>query len=104
MITLYYFVISIMTQTTRPHLLTTQLGLKPTITQTTRAIHKTTANTIIDQIYINPNYHPRTISGIILEDITDHLLIYILIAKNKNYNNQKQTDTDTTIHLIRKTY
>ena len=82
------------TSITPLNLLTTQLGLKSIITQTTRPIHNTSANTILDQIYINPNYHPRTISGILLEDITDHLPIYILIAKNKN--NQNQTDTVTT--------
>ena len=86
------------TSTTPLNLLTTQLGLKPTITQTIdQYLHNTSANTIIDQIYINPNYHPSTISGILLEDITDHLPIYILIAKNKN--NQKQTDTVTTRRL-----
>ena len=67
------------TSTIPLNLLTTQLGLKPTITQTTRPIHNTSANTIINQIYINPNYHPRIkkISNILLEDITDHLPIYI---------------------------
>ena len=76
------------TSTTPLNLLTTLLGLKPTITQTTRPIHNTSANTIIDQIYVNPNYHPSTISGIVLEDITDHLPIYILIDKIKIIKNK----------------
>ena len=65
-----------------------QLGLSPLINNNTRPTH-TTTQSIIDQFYTNISDKIQG-SGIILEDITDHLPIYVIIKnKNKTRNNLK---------------
>lgn len=58
-----------------------QPGLSPLINNNTRPTH-TTAQLIIDQFYTNISDKIQG-SSIILEDITDHLPIYVIIQNNK---------------------
>ena len=61
-----------------------QLGLTPLIHSNTRPIYNTNTNLIIDQIYTNIDRNFIGKSGIIQEQITDHLPIYA----NFNLNNR----------------
>ena len=61
-----------------------QLGLTPLIHSNTRPIYNTNTNLIIDQIYTNIDTNFIGKSGIIQEQITDHLPIYA----NFNLNNR----------------
>ena len=56
-------------------------GLIPTITKPTRITHSTA--TLIDNIYISTKFGPKINSGILCEDISDHLPVITCIGKRK---------------------
>ena len=53
-------------------------GVLPTITKPTRITHCTA--TLIDNIYVKCNNTINVISGIFLNDISDHLAVFILVG------------------------
>ena len=75
-----------------------QLGLTPLIHSNIRPIYNTNINLIIDQIYTNIDRNFIGKSGIIQEQITDHLTMY----ENFNLNNRLlQNKTLITIRKIK---
>ena len=82
------------------NILINQLGLTPQILQNTRPQFNKSNTSTIDQIYTNINTTNIYNSGILLEDLTDHLPIYTIIKiKTKIRNNSNEIKTrKITIH------
>ena len=76
------------------NILINQLGLTPQILQNTRPQFNKSNTSTIDQIYTNINTTHIYNSGILLEDLTDHLPIYTIIKiKTKIRNNSNEIKT-----------
>ena len=76
------------------NILINQLGLTPQILQNTRPQFNKSNTSTIDQIYTNINKTNIYNSGILLEDLTDHLPIYTIIKiKTKIRNNSNEIKT-----------
>ena len=67
------------------NILINQLGLTPQILQNTRPQFNKCNTSTIDQIYTNINTTNIYNSGILLEDLTDHLPIYTIIKIKTKY-------------------
>lgn len=66
-------------------------GIVPTITKPTRITHNSAS--LIDNFYIPANEISHAKSGIIINDISDHLPIFIFCGKGKVVQKEKQTFT-----------
>ena len=71
-----------------------QFGYHPLINKCTRITY--TSKSIIDNIYTNNNNIPF-INGLLMSDVSDHLLIIVLYKNHVNINNNKTKNKRTTL-------
>ena len=85
-------------------------GLVPTITRPTRITHATA--TLIDNLYVSVKRLDNLVSGILVEDLSDHFPVFVFIGKNRSkpkkvttfeYRKLDTTATDQIINLLHAT-
>ena len=85
-------------------------GLVPTITRPTRITHATA--TLIDNLYVSVKRLDNLVSGILVEDLSDHFPVFVFIGKNRSkpkkvptfeYRKLDTTATDQIRNLLHAT-